>query len=183
MSPSGHHVFVEILSTRGKGAFFPNEPNRGMPVRMQSIRQILKWLSSAAEPGTCFVEESVNLLSPTVKPGSYLLLWSSHQHSAERTCSPFPPEIKSSDKAAHRCSPGQPLSPGAAAATRGCDRPEMGRRSPSLLINQVRQRGVAWILKTPDAPSPRWLSSVTPPSRPEHTLICQSDTAPLLSLL
>lgn len=65
-----------------------------MPANMQSIRQMLKSCRSAAESGTCFVEEFVNLLSPTVKSGSYLLLWSPHQPSTERMHCLLPLEIK-----------------------------------------------------------------------------------------
>lgn len=158
MSLSGHCWFIQIVFTLVERQECPlsNLPDRGMPVKMQSIRQMLKWLNSAAEPGTCFIEEFVNLLSPTVKPGSYLLLWSSHQHSAERICSPFPMKIKNSDKTQHR-SPLWVTSTDVAQASRllwglqlphrDVTGPKMGRRAPSLLINQVRQSGVVWILK------------------------------------
>lgn len=64
----------------------------------------------------------------------------------------------------------------------GCDRPKMGRRAPSLLINQVRRGGVACILKLQMHRHQGDSHLLPPPNRSEHMLICQSDRAPLLSL-
>lgn len=55
---------------------------------------------------------------------------------------------------------------------------EAGGPLPFWSIRWDRLRGIM-NSQTPDAPSPRWLPSVIPPRCSKHTVICQSDRAPL----
>ena len=69
---------------------------------------------------------------------------------------------------------------GNAAARQGCDRPRIGQAGPFPFDQSGKTERGSVNSKTPDAPSPRWLSSITRPIRPEHTLIRQRDRAPPL---
>lgn len=81
------------------------------------------------------------------------------------------------------------MQPGPAAFSGDCSchtgmwQAQNGQASPFRFDQSGKKESRSVNAKPPDAPSARWLSFITSPRHSEHTLICQSERAPLLSLL